>query len=76
MQVSCILECRMKKTIDNMTEVDRCMPWYLPPVDGDVRLCSPFEARIFKKKMELIGERECKVKVFLLFHEIVLKKVC
>ena len=61
MQVSCILECRIQKALSNMTEGDRCMPWYLPQVNTGERLCSPFEARIFEKEMELIGGKECKV---------------
>ena len=51
----------MKKVLLKRNEEDRCVPWYLPPVDSDVRICSPFEARIFKKDMESVAASECKV---------------
>ena len=60
-QVSCILECNMRKVLSTRVEEDRCIPWYFPPVDPNVRLCSPYEARDFKKDMESIGAHECKV---------------
>lgn len=44
-----------------MSKEDKCIPWYFPPVDPDVRLCSPYEARDFKKEMESIAAHECKV---------------
>ena len=44
-----------------MTEEEKCIPWYLPPVDPDVRPCSPYEARRFKKNMEAVGDKDCEV---------------
>ena len=67
-QVSCILECNMRKVLSKRMEGDKCIPWYFPPVDKDIRLCSPFEARDFKKEMESIAAEECKV--------ICIKKKC
>ena len=51
----------MRKVLLDRMEEDRCIPWYFPPVDPDVRLCSPYEARDFKKEMESIAAHECKV---------------
>ena len=65
-QVSCILECRMKKTLINMKDDDRCLPWYYPPVDLDTRLCTPFEAGEFNRLMELISANECRVQICIL----------
>ena len=60
-QVSCVLECNMRKVLLARVEEDRCIPWYFPPVDPKVRLCSPYEARDFKKEMKSIAAHECKV---------------
>ena len=70
LQVSCIFECRIKKALSNMTEGNKCIPWYYPPVNNDTRMCSPFEAEEFKKGIELISVNECRVRqnsfIFLL----------
>ena len=44
-----------------MTDEDRCLPWYYPPVDLDTRLCAPFEAEDFKHIIDLIPANECRV---------------
>ena len=44
-----------------MSEQDKCIPWYLPPVDPNVRLCSPFEARSFSNEMDKIQDDACQV---------------
>ena len=62
LQVSCIFECRIKKALSNMTEGNKCLPWYYPPVNTDTRMCSPFEADEFKKGIELISVNECRVR--------------
>ena len=62
LQVSCIFECRIKKALSNMTEGNKCIPWYYPPVNNDTRMCSPFEADEFKKGIELISVNECRVR--------------
>ena len=41
----------------------RCMPWYLPPVESDIRLCSPFEARDFSNEMDMVDEDKCSVRI-------------
>ena len=51
----------MKKVLSIKSDEDKCIPWFFPPVDPDVRLCSPYEARDFKKEMESIAAHECKV---------------
>ena len=44
-----------------MSEQDKCIPWYLPPVDPHARLCSPFEARDFSNEMDKIQDDACQV---------------
>ena len=44
-----------------MMKEEKCIPWYFPPVNTDVWLCSPFEARRFKKEVESMAADECKV---------------
>ena len=41
---------------------DRCEPWYYPPVDPKVRLCSPFEAVAFKKAIDAMPSDVCRVR--------------
>ena len=45
-----------------MTEGNKCIPWYYPPVTSDIRICSPFEAIEFKKAIELISVNKCRVR--------------
>ena len=62
LQVSCILQCEIEMAISKMNEVEKCIPWYFPPPNPDIRVCSPFEAINFKKEMDLIDDDdECKV---------------
>ena len=51
----------MKKVLSNRKEEDKCIPWYFPPVIPDVRLCTPFEARSFKKEIESVAADDCRV---------------
>ena len=60
------MECRVTKALSNMTEGNKCTPWYYPPVNPDTRLCSPFEAEDFIRIMELISVNECRVWVSIL----------
>ena len=60
-QVSCILECHIEIAISKMKDEDKCIPWYFPPPNSGVRLCSPYEARSFNKEIDLIDDDECKV---------------
>ena len=60
-QVSCILECRINKTLAKKTDVDGCLPWYYPPVNQDTRLCAPFEAQEFEQMIQLVSVNECRV---------------
>ena len=60
-QVSCKLECRIRKALDRMRDGEKCIPWFLPPVDPDARLCSPYETRRFKKEMESPDSKNCEV---------------
>ena len=51
----------MEKANDRLNEGLKCIPWYYPPVDPDLRLCSPYEAKDFTNKLEKISHDECKV---------------
>ena len=74
-QVACILECNMRRVLSDRLEKDKCMPWYFPPVYPDLRLCSPFEARDFKKEMESIPAHECKVIKLQSLQSIIIIKI-
>ena len=45
-----------------MEEKEKCIPWYLPPVDPEARPCSPYEATRFTKYMESQNDKDCEVK--------------
>ena len=51
-----------------MSEEERCMPWYLPPLDSGTRLCSPFEALNFTNYINKMSYDECKVCMILVEH--------
>jgi len=59
-QVSCLLECRIKHVLSLFSDSDKCLPWYFPPVDSGVRLCSPYESRNFSREMEKMPHDVCK----------------
>ena len=44
-----------------MEDEDRCEPWYYPPLDPSVRLCSPFEAMAFQKVIDKMPTDVCQV---------------
>ena len=44
-----------------MKEEEKCIPWFLPPVDPDARPCSPYETKRFKKEMESPDAKDCEV---------------
>ena len=69
-QVSCILECHIELAISKMKDEEKCIPWYFPPPNSDVRLCSPFEASSFNKQIDLIDDDECKVNHITLSHYV------
>ena len=56
-----MLECHIEETLSNLGPNDQCMPWYLPPVDANIRLCSPFEARNFTNEIDKLSNEICKV---------------
>ena len=58
-QLSCTLECRMRQALMDMGEDEKCTPWYLPPVDPDARLCSPFEAIKFNHAIDTMAANVC-----------------
>ena len=47
-----------------MEDEDRCEPWYYPPLDPSVRLCSPFEAMAFQKVIDKMPTDVCQVGEF------------
>ena len=60
-QASCILECQMSNAMSNMSNNEKCTPWYLPPLDSNFTLCSPFDAKNFSNAMEKMSNDLCKV---------------
>lgn len=58
-QVACTLECGLSHALDKLNGTDRCIPWYYPPVDPEVRVCDPFEARDFNKEIERMRADKC-----------------
>ena len=54
-----MLECKINHALLMLEEA--CMPWWLPPVDQDIRLCSPYEARNFTKEIHKMPHDVCKV---------------
>ena len=51
----------MEKVVNQLNESGKCLPWYYPPIDLDLRLCTPFEAKDFSTKLEKISHAKCKV---------------
>ena len=51
----------MEKVVAQLKESEKCLPWYYPPIDLDLRLCSPFQAKDFGNKLEKISHAKCKV---------------
>ena len=56
-----MLECNIEEVLSNMTNEERCTPWFYPPIDQGLRLCSPFEAIAFKNRMDILASKSCKV---------------
>ena len=56
-----MLECKINHALKMLGDADRCMPWWLPPLDQDMRLCSPYEARNFSTKIHIMAQDVCKV---------------
>ena len=50
----------MRRALADMGEGEKCTPWYLPRVDPDARLCSPFEARKFNHAIDTMAADVCK----------------
>ena len=51
----------MEQALSNMTDGNKCIPWYFPQLDPDMRMCSPFEARDFKNKIDVMTTNLCQV---------------
>ena len=58
-----MFECHIKAALSEMNETDRCLPWYYPQVDPEARLCSPFEARMLREKIDTMSNIACQVRV-------------
>ena len=52
----------MEHALSLLPAEDRCIPWFLPLVDPECRLCTPFEARNFSRAVESVGKHICKVR--------------
>ena len=51
----------MEKVISKLNEIEKCIPWYYPPIDLELRLCTPYEAKDFANMLEKISHAQCKV---------------
>ena len=56
-----MLECQIHKALSNMTEKDRCIPWYYPQIDEELRLCSPYEALDLRSMIDSQPTNLCQV---------------
>ena len=56
-----MLECKINHALEMMGDSEKCMPWWLPPVDQEIRLCSPYEAKNFSTKIHIMAQDVCKV---------------
>ena len=56
-----MLECKINHALGMMGDSEKCMPWWLPPVDQEIRLCSPYEAKNFSTKIHIMAQDVCKV---------------
>ena len=65
-KASCVLECQIQETLSRMTEQDRCIPWYYPQIDQELRLCSPFEALNLRSLIDSLPTNLCQVFSFTL----------
>ena len=61
-KTACILECRLEKALANMTDDNKCIPWYFPRLDPDIRMCSPFEGKEFKNNIDVMATTLCQVR--------------
>lgn len=52
----------MEHALSMLPAEDRCIPWFLPLVDPECRLCTPFEARNFSRAIENVGKHICNVR--------------
>ena len=60
-QATCEFECYIHAALSAMKDEDKCLPWYYPQVDAGARLCSPFEARSMREKIDTMSSNMCKV---------------
>ena len=58
-----MLECSISYALSLLNTTDKCIPWYYPPVDPKVRMCSTFEARDFNKAIEKMPGGICEVSI-------------
>ena len=65
-KASCVLECQIQEALSRMTEQDRCIPWYYPQIDQELRLCSPFEAFNLRSLIDSLPTNLCQVFSFML----------
>merc|ERR1719188_1845760 len=59
-QVACTLECGISHALNMLNGTSRCIPWFYPPVDPEVRVCDPFEAKDFRMEIERMQDGKCK----------------
>ena len=60
-KASCKFECYIQEALLVTKKEDQCLPWYYPQIDPKARLCSPFEAIEFKKRIDTVSDKKCQV---------------
>ncbi len=57
---SCLLECQMGYVADRMArdghDYEPCIPWYLPTVDSQLKMCDPWDAVLYRKYLDEMTE--------------------
>lgn len=55
-QSNCLLECSLKYAQDaqsNSTGLKACTPWYFPFIDGEQKICDPWETANLSRVMSI-----------------------
>ena len=74
-KATCKFECHIHEALSAMKDEDKCLPWYYPQVDPHARLCSPFEAKEFRTKLDTMSNKKCKVSKDHVFNLLATSRV-
>ena len=55
------MECSIRYALSKRNDDGKCIPWFYPAVDPNVRMCDPFETREFNAEIERMRGSQCKV---------------